>query len=420
MVTPERLSLIARFTTSRKQRLALALLASMLTIHGVSWWEIWRRLPLGYQDFTIFYTAGKILSRGQGAYLYDNALQFRTQQEFAPYTAIRKGPLPYNHVPVEAVIFVPFTKLPYFQAYVLWDLFSLLVLGAALFVLRPHLAALRSQPVLLGVLLALAFFPVFVALVQGQDVMVLLLLFALTYCALKRNASFAAGCWLGLGLFRFTLVLPLALILARRSPLRLLGGFALAGSLMAAGSAMVVGWKATLLYPSYVLRVERLWVGPVTAVDMPNLRGLIQTALSGSVFPWVIPGLTVALSVALLWSCSTRWKLSSDDAQFDLSFSLALIAAVLASYHAYTHDWSVLLIPVLLIANYCRMRPTRCGWAMTAPMFVSFLSPLYALFLFRMKLACFLAIVPLAWFWVIAREMSRSSQQPEVQIGDTG
>lgn len=406
--------LTTNFFTGKTGRLALVFLAGMACIHVASWWVISQRLPLGYQDFTIFYTAGRILSQGQGAQLYDNALQYRTQQAFAPYTAIRKGPLPYNHIPVEAVIFVPFSKLPYFQAYVLWNLFNVLLLAGALQILRPHLAALRSQSLLFGVLLGLASFPVFIALIQGQDILLLLLLLALTYSALRRNASFAAGCWLGLGLFRFTLVLPVVLILAWRRAWKLLGGFALSSAFLAAASAALVGWKTTLLYPAYVLRVENRWVGPATSRDMPNLRGLIETALTGIVEPRIFVSIIVVLSLALLWFCASRFDWNSHDPRFDLSFSLALVAAVLASYHAYSHDLSILLIPVLLVANHCRARwVTARVWAMVAPMSVLFLTPLCVFLLFRMKLACLLAIPVLIWFWGIAREISGLSDPVE-------
>ena len=404
---PRRAFLIANLGTSREQRLAVAFLASMLIIHAVSWWASRDRLRAGYQDFTIFYTAGTMLSQGEGAQLYDNALQFQMQQKFAPKVNIREGPLPYNHLPIEGLLFIPFAKIPYFQAYLLWDLLNLLMLAGALFVLRPHLPALHGQSLILLVLLGLAFFPVFTALLQGQDILLLLLLFALAYTAMRRNSAFAAGCWLGLGWFRFPLILPFVLILLRRKPWQLLCGFTLAGALMAVASAAVVGWKQTLLYPVYMWRVERTSVGPIAPRNMPNLRGLLETALSG-LGSWAsVAGMVVFLSLALLWFCSSRWKPDSDKARFDLGFSLAMLAAVLASYHAYVYDLSVLLIPVLLIANYCLMqRATRGEWAIAAPMFVLFLTPLYSVLLFRMRLTCLLAILLLAWLGGIAREIS--------------
>jgi len=414
-----RSSLIANLGTSKKQRLALAFLAAMLLIHAGSWWASRDRLRAGYQDFTIFYTAGTMLSQGGGARLYDNALQFRRQQEFAPHVTIRKGPLPYNHLPIEAVIFVPFAKLPYFQAYLVWELLNLLALAGALFILRPHLSAFRSQPLVLWVLFGLAFFPVFAALLQGQDILPLLLVFALAYSAMRKNASFAAGCWLGLGLFRFPLVLPFVLIVARRKPWRLMAGFTLAGALMAVASAAVVGWKQTLLYPAYVMRVEWTSIGPIAPENMPNLRGLIETGLSGVASWRMVVGIIVFLSLALLWLCSSSWKLDADGARFDLGFSLAIIAAVLASYHAYVYDLSVLLIPVLLIANDCRTRPKgRSQWAMVTPILVLFLTPLHLALLLRFRTACLLSIVLLIWFWGIAQEISRGFQHPEAHLCD--
>jgi len=401
-------SLISNLGTSKKQRLALAFLAAMLIIHGVLCWQSRSKLRAGYQDFTAFYTAGKILSQGEGARLYDSALQYQTQHEFAPKVATHGGLLPYTHTPAEAAVFLPFAKLPYFLAYLLWDALNLGTLAAAMFVLRPYLPAFRNRPLPLWVLLGLAFFPVFGALFQGQDILPLLLLFAPAYSALRRNAPFAAGCWLGLGLFRFPVVLPLMLILARRTPWKLMGGFAVTGTLLVVASAAVVGWKQTLLYPAYVWGVGRTSVGSIAPANMPNLRGLIETVLSGVGFWPFVSGIIAFLSLALLWFCSRSLRFHRDGARFDLSFSLALIAAVLASYHAYVYDLSVLLIPVLLVANYCRLHPERRGrGAILAPIFVLFLSPLYVALLFRAQRACLFSIPLLVWLLVIRQEIRR-------------
>jgi hypothetical protein len=392
-----------RFSAAMRQ-FTLIFLIAMAAIHIVSLFVIAHRLPAGYQDFTIFYTAGKMLARGEGGRLYDNSLQYQTQLEFAPYASIRKGPLPYNHIPVEALLFVPFAKLPFSASYAAWDLLNLVILAATLLILRPHLTSLRDQPLILGLVLALAFFPVYINLVQGQDALLLTLLLSLAYSALRKNANFAAGCWMGLGLFRFTLVLPLAFIIARRGGTKLIAGFSLAGLSLLLGSAMVTGWKSTLLYPAYVLRVERNWVGPTTATDMPNLRGLLET-LSGRAAPSVFTAIALVLSLFLVFFCWNRWKQKFNGFQFDLTFSLSLIAVTLASYHAYLHDLSILLIAVLLLIDFSRRQSLRHpAWQMWLPVSLLFITPLCAVVLFKMQMACLFAIPLLTWFWAMARE----------------
>jgi len=173
-------------------------LAGMLSLHLLLAWDATDLIRKGYPDFTIFYSAGKIVRQGLGSKLYDEQTQYRVQQEFAAGVSIRQGPLPYNHPPFEALIFVPFTWLPYFTAYLLWDLVNLLILVALPSLLRPHVPLLQRVPVAGWLFVSLAFFPVFVALLQGQDIILLLLLFTLAFVSLKSRADFAAGCWLGL------------------------------------------------------------------------------------------------------------------------------------------------------------------------------------------------------------------------------
>src|SRR5579863_7149578 len=98
---------IANTDTNRTRRLALLFLAGMLVIHAGVWWSARKQLQAGYQDFTTFYAAGRILSSGDSSRLYDSALQRQVEQEFAPQPVSHKGLLPYLHPPIEAVIFLP-------------------------------------------------------------------------------------------------------------------------------------------------------------------------------------------------------------------------------------------------------------------------------------------------------------------------
>ncbi|MFZ0145304.1 MAG: glycosyltransferase family 87 protein, partial [Candidatus Sulfotelmatobacter sp.] len=173
------------------------LIVGMLCIHGVLFWKARVLIRQGYPDFTIFYTAGKMLHEGLGHSLYDGALQYEVQQTFAAGVRIRKGPLPYNHPPFEALIFEPLASLDYPTAYLAWSAINLAILGFLPFLLRQHIPALAHYPAFMWLLVFFGFFPVLVALLQGQDVILLLLLNALAFAALKRNADTLAGCWLG-------------------------------------------------------------------------------------------------------------------------------------------------------------------------------------------------------------------------------
>jgi len=389
-------------------------LATLVTIHAALWWNAHNGLRAGRQDFTAFYTAGKLLSQSEGAQLYDIDLQYQLQREFLPPVDSSQKPLRYIHPPVEAALFVPFASLPYFQAYLLWAFLNLIVLALAMLVLRSHLPSLRAQPAVLWLLIGPAFFPAFLALIQGQDILPLLLLYALSWAAMKRHSDFPAGCWLGLGLFRFHLVLPFLFVLALRKQWRLLGGSTLVATLMALLSALVVGWKEALAYPAHLLHLaNQLGMGVNTPEHMPNLSGLVYVLLPHETPHGFVSAVAASISLAILWTTARLWRSSNDQQLFPLQFSLALIAALLVSYHAYDYDLSLALIPVLFIADYLQTRPTPSStrWLLLVPAFLLFLTPLHMALLYRWRYACFLSIVLLLWFWGIAREILRASRQ---------
>jgi hypothetical protein len=110
-----------------------------------------------------------------------------------------------------------------------------------------------------------------------------------------------------------------------------------------------------------------------------------------------------------LWYTARLWRSTGNDPVFSLRFSLAVIATLLASYHAYDYDLSLALIPTLLLLDYLQAHPTprSTKWLLLAPAFLLFLTPLHIVLIYRWKYACLFSIVLLLWFWAIAREMLR-------------
>jgi hypothetical protein len=400
---------------SKSKSVVLLYLVGMVVLHAAILWKLRREVRKGYSDFAIFYSAGKIVERGLDSHLYNIDLQFRIQQEFAPEVQIRKAALPYNHPPFEALIFVPLARIPYFDAYLLWNLTNLLMLAVLPFVLRPHVPLLQRTSKWCFLLVALAYFPIFIALLQGQDVIMLLLLFALVYAALKKNAEFPAGCWLALGLFRFHLILPLILILCLQKKRRAILGFVSVAVALGLVSIAVVGWKGVLAYPGFVLHLEAVGGhGAIVPADMPNLRGLLVTMLARA--PGVVTNSLIALlSIGLFILASSKWKISASNPTFDLGFSLVTVATVLVSYHAFAYDLSLLLFPVLLLLNHLQTTANGRGqrrFMLLGPIFVLFFSPVQMILWFRYGQLNLLALVLLAWVWGISHEISRQTQSP--------
>jgi hypothetical protein len=365
----------------------------------------------GYPDFTALYSAGKIVSQGLGNQLYDSRTQYRIQQEFAAGVSIRQGPLPYIHPPWEALILVPFTWFSYPVAYLLWNVVNVLILLSMPCLLQNDLPKLKPISALFWLFVSLAFYPIFFDLLQGQDILPLLFFFTLAFISLKQNKDLAAGCWLGLGLFRFHLVLPLVFILMLHKRGKALLGLVSIAAVLAVISIAVIGWNAALSYPSFVWHVETVMGhGAIVPVDMPNLRGLLHTFLAAHSSKLVIQSVVAFLSIALLLFASSRWRVAREGTEFDLGFALALVITILVSYHANTYDLALLFLPILLLTNHLASRGWRDAWSritLLVPMLLLFVSPLHMLLLQKYGKLSLLTPLLLLWAWGLAAEISR-------------
>ena len=349
---PEEVQNVA--ASPRLKSLLVLFLVSMALLNALVFWSARKQVVEGFPDYSIFYTAGLMLRRGQGSDLYNNGLQLQVQREFAVAARDRTGPLPYNHPAFEAVLFFPLVYLPYLTSYTVWVALNLLLLVGIVLFLRTHIVCLHSVSPWILMLAALAFFPVAFTLMQGQDSILLLAVYCLAYTALRRGRDLQAGLWLGLGLFKFHLILPFAFILLLRRRLRAVSGVAISGCVDLLISWSLVGWKELLYYPRYAWEVNRH--APMRVIvpeNMANLRGLLtgwNWARAAS--PWPDIFLLGASSALLLWA-ARQWDPAEigEITVWNNGFCIAMIATFLASYHGYNQDMSILFLPVLLLSD---------------------------------------------------------------------
>jgi glycosyl transferase family 87 len=399
---------------AKRARAGAFYLGSVLVIHAVVLWSARDLIRKGYPDFTIYYTAGTMVREGMGPCLYDDAVQFGVQRDFAPQVATRRGALPFNHPPFEAIVFVPFSYLSYRVAYLVWALVNLTMLATLPRLLRPFVPVLGKWHGAVWMLAGLGFFPVFFSWLQGQDAILLLFLYALAFVSLKKGCFLAAGAWLACGLFKFHLVLPCFLLLliqqkALRPVKRMLGGFMLVGALLGVLSVAIVGVQQMIAYPRYVLGLEATMArGAIMPSDMPNLRGILYLIFARLPdFNVLVVVLSAILFVVAMWISR-----QPNGDPHDLKFSLAVFAAVLVSYHGLGYDLCVLALPLLILAGWLQKEPGGDMWtrfAMLAGMAGLLCSPLQLVLLMRYNrlgwigwavLLCFLA--------VLAEERSRN------------
>lgn len=327
-------------------------------------------------DFPHFYCAAKILAAGLGHQLYDVSLQWEFQRRYAG----RVGNF-FIHPPFEAVIYLPFTGLPIQGAYLAWSLFSLVVLGVTAWLLHSRPALPFSAG--LTLVLLLAFVPVSLNFLQGQDTILLLLVFVLAGAALERDREFGAGCLLAAGLFKFQFVLPAAVVVlltrsdaARRA--RFVGGFALVAVALVILSVGISGWSSLTTYPRLLLGFGKLHYSGFHPEAMATVRGASMAmfpdspALARAV--WIVGGLVV-LAIAL-----DGWRRLEGGGARALALSNTVLAAVLLSYQASPHDLTLVLLPLFLSFNYFWKTPGQGAAARWGALFVVaalFLPPLH-------------------------------------------
>jgi hypothetical protein len=392
-------------------------IVAMLGMHAFFLWSVRGRIARADPDFTVFYTAGKMLREGKGSQLYTPRIQQQVQNEFATNSDIRVGPLPYIHPPFEAILFIPLTLLPYREAFGVWSLINLSLLFAVCWLLRSTLTSLRGFKTWQLVLICLAFFPVLAEFHQGQDAVLLLLLVTLAFRDLGRDALFAAGCWIGLGIFKYHLILPLALILGAWKGRRLISGFVIVSSAATLVSLGLVGWREALEYPSYAWHVvSEPALGGIPFRRLPNLLGLIAGWPFSEHAGWFIQVAVAASCIGLLIAVTLLLRPAPDCKSWNLSVACAVIVAVLVGYSTNTYDLCLLIVPLALVADHWFQQSDRNWAAMTrlvVPAFPLCLSPLWFFLWMRWERINLMAIFLLWWLFAIRSEVVRVESKKE-------
>ncbi len=346
------------FTSRAKTCVLFGFLATIVLVIS---WDAQSLSFLRGTDFPHFYCAARMLQSGNGARLYDVSAQYQCQAA----TIGRIGTL-YNHPPFEAAFYVTVAWLPLRYSYAVWSLINLALLAFAAYRLVPDTSH-RDWRIVFAA--SLTFVPVLLCLLQGQDSILLLCFTVLVYTCLRHKRSFGAGCWLALGLFKFQITLPLALVLllSRRGIARsgFAKGFGLVTLALMGLSAGICGWSVFLAYPHFLFNLQSQAFAGIIPQAMANFRGLIYVFLPRHLRVWTIASLCI-LSLAALLKALNDWRQTnsiSDDSstlplnpelpmpaetRFDHSFSSSVIFALLVSYHLNPHDLSLLLLPISL------------------------------------------------------------------------
>jgi Glycosyltransferase family 87 len=382
------------------RRVLCGFLVLMLLTNALVFLVMWKQIRAGKNDFPVFYSNAQMVHEGQASRLYD----FDAENSFVHRVSDVTRP-PNNHLPYELLIFVPFTYLQFGAAYVLWTLLSLgMLAGVALLM---HSLRLGASSFWLISLTILAFFPAWYCLLMGQDSILLLFLFALSFWFWRRGQDDVAGFVLAFGLFRPQLVLPFVLVAFLGGKWKFVRGFIPGAGLVVALSLWVVGFHGMAEYARTLLLQGTQGSASALAEQwqvhlgmMPTLRGLLW------MLPSRVPGnirnllLLSGTFAGLIWA-ARKLRSAKDSASFDLAFAIAVAVITLVSYHSFLHDFCLMILPLLIawgaLASLVRVTEKSAYLVVTLG-FVFFLAPLYLVLMFTDKVGLFvLPTITLLW-----------------------
>lgn len=319
----------------------------------------------GHADFRQLYTAGYMLRTGHAHELYSYSSQLHFQNKLVSPQAI---PLPFIRPAYCALFYIPFSLLGYRTAYTAFLVLNLILLWVSYRLFRPFIRNLTALWTWLPALMFAGFYPVSAALVEGQDSILLLSIFVGAFCLLNRGKELAAGILLGLGLFKFQIVLPVALLYLFWQRWRFLGGFALSSIAAGTISLALIGPASMTHYARGLLSMN---VGiasrpdepayPVPVHFMANLHGLVAGILGGRL-SFSVHVIAIVVSAAA-WLLVAR--LTPGNRRPIEAFPVAVVTTALVSYYIFVYDLTLLLIPIGLTLDRLAQpgaRGSRGAW----------------------------------------------------------
>lgn len=339
-------------------RIALGLAATLLFAVVLS--NTFLNNPLGY-DFSAMYASGLIVRQGRASQIYDLKVQAEVEKDLG-----RNRLLVYAQPPFETLLFSPLTNFSYPMAYILWGAINVFLWVLFQHLLRPA-APVPGNPYHYLMLCSL-FFPLWVALMQGQMAVLLLLMFTLAFVHFERSCDYRAGVFLGLGLFKFPVVLPFALICLFCRKWKLMAGFTTAASFLAGLSLLTAGPAGIFSYIRMLTDAlanpgKKIYAVSMKPSDMATLRGLFMT-LCPNISPHSVQVAAGIAGIILLLATAWVWRRRENRPGKHSSgplFAGAIAVSLVASPHTQVHDMTLMLLAILLVLGSRELASNRAS-----------------------------------------------------------
>jgi hypothetical protein len=332
--------------------LALGIPTYLVAIHMWAWILI---APHFYHraDFRQFYAGAYLVRTGHSHELYD----FNAQKAFEDRLVSREPEnfeLAFVSPGYHALLLTPFSFLPYRLAYISFVGLNFVLLGLCLVLLWPEMQNLRHIFKWLPLAMVLGFYPVGWTLILGQDSIVLTTLLIGAYVLFKKNRDTTAGIVTALALFKFQIVLPIALLFILWKRWRFVKGFMLCALVLGGVSLWLTGIQQSELYVKSLLSIASLKPSSGMAEHivywptMANVNGLVFGVFDGVFSTLWIKILSILASIGVLAFTARRGSRIQANS---ILLLLSIPCAVLVGYHTYMHDLTPLLLPTVILLN---------------------------------------------------------------------
>jgi hypothetical protein len=274
------------------------------------------------------------------------------------------------------------------------------MLAVSVVLLRRFPTIRKLTPPLLA-LGCLAFFPISMGLILGQDIFLLLLLIVLALRSLDQGNDALAGVWLGAGLFRPHMVVPLVLLLAVRH-WRVLLGFVSAALALLGISNLLMGWRWPWVYLDFVFRIEKGKESPFRPQHIPNLRGLIAS-LPGIHLSGTALAVSVLVASLAVFALALR-RIRKEHDSVSYVFCLALVTSVLVSFHSLYYDFTLLApLALFLLATFVTREAREKNVILLMFLVYLFFSPLYLYLQLNVDRPFWSSLIPIGLFLRLLR-----------------
>lgn len=345
-------------------------------------------------DFRDFWAMGKLAAQGHPEEAYNGVKLHETARFAEMDIPVRKTGCLYP--PLLLPLLEPFGQFEFDEAYQIYILISLTMLGAGV------LMAFWKQPYALALLLGYG--GLWKALAYGQNAIILCGLYLIVMALLPRFEKWG-GLALGLAVFKPHIGILAPLVLFWRGQWGAFMTAALVVLLMLAGTTYLYGvsiWWAW--YEALVLPVNRFF--ELNPLQLAKMAALFPNLLNAGAPSWLA---ALAQGVTALMAINMCWRICRRALDPQLPVAAMITAALLISPHVYAYDLLLLFIPLMVIIR----RAQLYGWQWGD---VEVVLPVYLLpfFLDEINLYTLLPVAPVLGLLLLSRLRHHSRMDHEL------